>query len=218
MTLNGDVQLCPMNRRKVTVDGISACGKTRLITALAEYATTHFNGKVKPQEYISGDPSPITAIDIQIPESGSIDFWNISYSTYGRLTPLAYPKTNLVLFCFALDDVDDSKWLIEDKVDDLISKKSPKIKDVPLILVGCRNDLRKKQEDTHSTRVLTKASEQLRQYAKKNRLAGYFECSAETGENIAELLQTIIGILFLGDTGDSTRKHRKIGSSKCIVL
>ncbi|KAJ5886032.1 uncharacterized protein N7473_008706 [Penicillium subrubescens] len=207
-----------MNRRKVTVDGISACGKTRLIAALSEYATAHYHGKVKPQEYFSGEPSPITSIEIQSPESGLIDFWENSYSTYGRLTPLAYPKTTLVLFCFALEYVDDTRWEVENRVDYLISKKSPKGKDASLILVGCRNDLRKKQEDARSTKTLTKASEQLRQYAKKNRLAGYFECSAETDENIAELLRTVVGILFLGDTGDSTRKHRKIGSSKCIVL
>lgn len=207
-----------MNRRKVTVDGMSACGKTRLIKALSEYATPHYHGKVKPQEYFSGEPSPITSIEIEVPQSGSIDFWEISYSSYGRLTPLAYPKTNLVLFCFALDSVDETRWDVEDKVDCLISKESPKNRDAPLILVGCRNDLRKKQDDTNSTRVLAKASEQLRQYARKNRLAGYFECSAETEENIAELLEAIVGILFLGNTGDSTRKHRKIGSSKCIVL
>lgn len=207
-----------MNRRKVTIDGMSACGKTRLITALSEYATAHYHGKVKPQEYSGGDPSPITSIDIECPESRSIGFWEISYSSYSRLTPLAYPKTNLVLFCFALDYVGETAWDVEYKVDGLMSKKSPKGRDVPLILAGCRNDLRKQQEDANSTRVLTKASEQLRQYAKKNRLAGYFECSAETGENIAELLQAIVGILSVGSTGDWTRKHRRFGSSKCIVL
>jgi GTPase SAR1 family protein len=207
-----------MNRRKVTVDGTSACGKTRLITGLSEYATAHYHGQIKPQEYFTGEPSPITSIDLQTPESRSIDFWELSYSSYGRLTPLAYPKTSLVLLCFALDYVDENQWDVEEKVDWLISKKSPKGRDVPLILVGCRNDLRKQKEEAKSARVLTKGSEQLRQYAKKNRLAGYFECSAETKENIAELLQAVVGILFLGNTGDSARKHRKIRSSKCIVL
>jgi GTPase SAR1 family protein len=207
-----------MNRRKVTVDGISACGKTRLITALTEYITAHYDGKVKTQEQFGGYPSPITSSEILSPEPRLIDFWEISYSSYGRLTPLAYPKTNLVLFCFALDYLDDLQWGVEEKVDYLISKKSPKGRDAPLILVGCRNDLRKQQEDANSTKVFAKASGQLKQYARKNHLAGYFECSAENGENIPDLVQAIIGILFVGDTRDSARKDWKIGSSKCIVL
>ncbi|KAJ5378131.1 GTP-binding protein rhoA [Penicillium cataractarum] len=207
-----------MSRRKVTVDGMSACGKTRLITVLAEYATAHYHGKVKPREEFVGCPSPITSIDIQTPESRSIDLWEVSYSSFERLTVLAYPKTNLVLFCFALDYLDDAGVVydVQDKVDYLISKKSHKPRDAPLILVGCRNDLRKQQEAAKNTRVFTQASQELRRYAKKNHVE-YFECSAESQENIAELLRGVIRILFL-ERKDSAGKDWKTRSSKCIVL
>lgn len=207
-----------MSRRKVTVDGMSAHGKTRLITALAECATAHYHGKVKPREEFVGCPSPVTSVDIQSPESRSIDFWEVSYSSFERLTVLAYPKTNLVLFCFALDYLDDDGVLydVEDKVDDLISKTSHKPKDAPLILVGCRNDLRTQQEVAKDTRDFAQASQDLRKYARKNHLE-YFECSAESQENIAELLQGVIRILFL-ERKDSAQKDWKTRSSKCIVL
>lgn len=202
-----------MTPHKVTVDGMSACGKTRLIAALAEHATTHYNGKTKPQEKICGDLSPITSIEIQDAEPRSIDFWEVSYSSYGRLTVLAYPKTKLVLFCFPLDYLDDPnfEWDVKDKVDYLISKESHKGKDAPLILVGCRNDLRKQKEDAGSWTAFREGSKEFEKYARKNHLE-YFECSAENRENIAELFQAVIG------SNDSAPKKRRVISSKCILL
>lgn len=206
-----------MGRHKVTVDGMSACGKTRLITALAEYATTHYHGTVKPPEPLDGHPSVITALDIQNPESLSIVFFEYTYES--RLVPLAYPHTKLVLFSFPLDYLFDTgvQYDVEDKLDYLISKKSPKSKGVPLILVGCRNDLRKQQEHANPSKGVSERAEYLKQYAKKSRLAGYFECSAESGEGIPELLQAVINILLFGFK-ESSSKNRQVGSSRCIVL
>jgi GTPase SAR1 family protein len=194
---------------------MSSCGKTRLITALAECATAHYDGEIKPREDSSGYPNPFTHIELQCPETRSIHFWEFSYSSYERLTVLAYPKTNLVLFCFALDSFDDSNVVydVKEKVDYLISRESNKPKDAPLILVGCRNDLRKQQEAAKDTRAFTQASQELKRYARKKHLE-YFECSAESEENLVELLQEVIRILFL-ETKDLTRRDRK---AKCVVL
>lgn len=209
---------CAMTRRKVTVDGMSGCGKTRLITALAECATAHYHGEIKCREDSSGYLNPFTHIELQSPETRSIHFWEVSYSTYERLTVLAYPKTNLVLFCFALDSFHDSSVVydVEEKVDYLISQESHKPKDAPLVLVGCRNDLRKQREAAKDTKTFTQASQELRRFARKKHLE-YFECSAESQENLAELLQEVIRILFL-EQKDLTRRDRKTGFSKCVVL
>ena len=57
---------------------------------------------------------------------------------YDRLRPLSYPDTDVVLMCFAINNLDS--------FDNILEKWLPEVKhycpNIPVVLVGCKRDLR----------------------------------------------------------------------------
>uniref|UniRef100_A0A8C2TQT7 Rho-related GTP-binding protein RhoD n=1 Tax=Coturnix japonica TaxID=93934 RepID=A0A8C2TQT7_COTJA len=116
---------------KAVVVGDGGCGKTSLLMVFARgdfpkvYVPTVFE-KYTASFRISGKPAKIHLWDT----AGQED--------YDRLRPLSYQNTNVVLICF--DVTSRSSY------DNILTKWYPEVnhfcKDVPVLLVGCKTDLR----------------------------------------------------------------------------
>lgn len=101
--------------------------------------------------------------------------------SYRFIRPLSYPKTDLFLVCFSVDNLAslenvESKWLPE------IKRHSPRSK---ITLVGLKSDL------PHT--VKGKVAEKL---AKKAAASTYLECSAKTQEGIYQLFDHALKTLM----------------------
>uniref|UniRef100_A0A8C9LD05 Ras homolog family member D n=1 Tax=Pavo cristatus TaxID=9049 RepID=A0A8C9LD05_PAVCR len=116
---------------KAVVVGDGGCGKTSLLMVFARgdfpkvYVPTVFE-KYTASFRISGKPAKIHLWDT----AGQED--------YDRLRPLSYSDTNVVLICF--DVTSRSSY------DNILTKWYPEVnhfcKGVPVLLVGCKTDLR----------------------------------------------------------------------------
>uniref|UniRef100_G1ND30 Uncharacterized protein n=1 Tax=Meleagris gallopavo TaxID=9103 RepID=G1ND30_MELGA len=116
---------------KAVVVGDGGCGKTSMLMVFARgdfpkvYVPTVFE-KYTASFRISGKPAKIHLWDT----AGQED--------YDRLRPLSYSDTNVVLICF--DVTSRSSY------DNILTKWYPEVnhfcKGVPVLLVGCKTDLR----------------------------------------------------------------------------
>uniref|UniRef100_A0A8C3UG33 Rho-related GTP-binding protein RhoD n=1 Tax=Catharus ustulatus TaxID=91951 RepID=A0A8C3UG33_CATUS len=125
----------PETEVKAVIVGDGGCGKTSLLVAFARgdfpkvYVPTVFE-KYTASLQVAGKPVTIHLWDT----AGQED--------YDRLRPLSYSDANVVLICF---DVTDSN-----SFDNILTKWYPEVnhfcKGVPVLLVGCKTDLRQDQE------------------------------------------------------------------------
>jgi len=120
-------------RRKLVVVGDGGCGKTSLLLVFSKgefpsvYVPTVFENFVATID-IDGQTIELAAWDTAGQEE------------YDRLRPLSYPNAHVIIVCYAIDSFAS--------LDNIRTKWNPEIKHycpgVPTILVGCKQDLRKK--------------------------------------------------------------------------
>ncbi|TFK19785.1 transforming protein RhoA [Coprinopsis marcescibilis] len=120
---------------------------------------------------------------------------------YDRLRFLVYPNAHVVLVCFAFDSRSSlesvrSKWFPE------LQEFIPR---VPIILVGCKRDLR---EEAQPPPQLV-SSDEAKALAESIGAAKYLQCSAKTGKGVLELFQSAAKVSLQGP--------RKKGDD-CIVV
>jgi len=107
---------------------------------------------------------------------------------YDRLRPLSYPGSHVILICFKIDTPDSldnvqEKWISE------VRHFCPGL---PVILVGCKKDLRhdpKVIEELRKTRERPVTPEEGAAVATKIGAKMYLECSALTGEGVRAVFQ-----------------------------
>jgi len=107
---------------------------------------------------------------------------------YDRLRPLSYPDSHVVLVCFAID-LPDSLENVQEKWIGEVMHFCPK---VPVMLVGCKKDLRREPQTIENLRKQNQrpvAPEQGQAVAQKIGARMYLECSARTGEGVREVFQ-----------------------------
>ncbi|KAL8277496.1 hypothetical protein RQP46_010126 [Phenoliferia psychrophenolica] len=166
-------------RRKLTIVGDGACGKTCLLVVFKhgkfprEYTPTVFENYVK---------------DIRIDDRTiELALWDTAgQEDYDRLRPLSYPDTDVVVICFSLDS--------PDSLDNVLSKWEGEVhhhcRDVPILLVGCKKDLREDPKVVEELRaggkrpISWKEGEEVRRQIGAKR---YLECSALTGEGVHQV-------------------------------
>ncbi|XP_068800227.1 rho-related GTP-binding protein RhoD isoform X1 [Struthio camelus] len=105
---------------------------------------------------------------------------------YDRLRPLSYLDANVILMCF--DVTNPSSY------DNILTKWCPEVnhfcKGVPVVLVGCKTDLRKDRavlHRLHEDRLEPITFQQGEAMARLVHAAFYFECSAKYQENISAI-------------------------------
>ncbi|NXD88164.1 RHOF protein, partial [Halcyon senegalensis] len=175
----------PEREVKAVVVGDGGCGKTSLLVAFARgdfpkiYVPTVFE-KYTASLQVDGKPVKIHLWDT----AGQED--------YDRLRPLSYSDANVVLTCFDVTNLNS--------YNNVLTKWYPEVnhfcRGVPVLLVGCKTDLRRDQE------VLGKLEEghvELISYQQANAMArqvhavSYLECSARHQENIGDIFAKACG-------------------------
>ncbi|XP_019352330.1 rho-related GTP-binding protein RhoD isoform X2 [Alligator mississippiensis] len=149
---------------KAVIVGDGGCGKTSLLMVFAK-----------------GDFPKIGSKTVQI------HLWDTAgQEDYDRLRPLSYTEANIVLMCY--DVTSPSSY------DNILTKWYPEVnhfcKGVPIVLVGCKTDLRKDKavlRKLHEDQLAPITYQKGESMAKTVHAIAYFECSAKFQENITNI-------------------------------
>ena len=148
---------------KIVVVGDGGCGKTCL---LSSYSMNEFPLLYVPTIFEN------TVVSLAAPSGKSIELalWDTAgQEEYERLRPLSYPGVDLLLICFALDNI-TSLQNIRDVWFQEVSHFCPGI---PIILVGTKCDLQSRIDPEFPIQVASEIG-----------AIGYIQCSAKTMYNV----------------------------------
>ncbi|KAH6907447.1 P-loop containing nucleoside triphosphate hydrolase protein [Coprinopsis sp. MPI-PUGE-AT-0042] len=169
-------------RRKLVIVGDGGVGKT---TLLLYFATGSFQKMFIPT--ICENRVADVQVDGREVELGLWD--TAGQEDYDRLRPLTYPGAHVILLCFAVDDKEESFMNVEERWIKEIHHFSP---GVPIILVGCKTDIRTDRwgvEDLRHKGQYLVSTDEGESLAEKIGAKSYLECSAKRGEGVDELLE-----------------------------
>ncbi|KAG2003845.1 hypothetical protein GB937_009337 [Aspergillus fischeri] len=186
-------------RMKFVFVGDGACGKTCLLIRASK--------GVMPEVYV---PTVFENYVCQVQaygESVEVALWDTAgQEDYDRLRSLAYPDSDGVFICFAVDSPDS----LDNAQEKWIREVLHFCKEVPVFLLGCKNDLR---DDPSTIGDLLKTS----QYPVKSAVAEevgrglgaveYFDCSAKTGDGVDVALEKAVRHVLHGELAQ--KKGRK---------
>jgi len=193
----------PALRRKLVIVGDGACGKTCLLIVFSKgtfpevYVPTVFENYVAEVE-INGRVCELALWDT----AGQED--------YDRLRPLSYPDSHVILICFAVDSPDSLDNVQEKWISEVLHFCSG----LPIILVGCKKDLRYDPKTIDELRRVNQrpVTEQEGQaVAQKIGATKYLECSAKTNEGVREVFEAATRAAL-------TMNRKKSKSGKCTIL
>ncbi|TCD63059.1 GTP-binding protein Rho1 [Steccherinum ochraceum] len=196
-------------RRKLVIVGDGACGKTCLLIVFSKgtfpevYVPTVFENYVADVE-VDGKHVELALWDT----AGQED--------YDRLRPLSYPDSHVILICFAVDSPDSLDNVQEKASVTWISEVTHFCGGLPIILVGCKKDLRREPrviEELRKTNQRPVTPEEGMAVAHKIGAKHYLECSARTGEGVREVFQYATRAALLSRTKGG-KKHSK----GCMIL
>ncbi|GES89272.1 GTP-binding protein RhoA [Rhizophagus clarus] len=125
---------------------------------------------------------------------------------YDRLRPLSYPDSHVILICFAVDSPDS----LDNVQEKWISEVMHFCQGLPIILVGCKKDLRfdsKTIEELRKTSQRPVTPEEGMGVASKIGAYKYLECSAKTVFQSSKFSITI-NILTLIMVNQNLAYHR----------
>ncbi|KAG7193421.1 GTP-binding protein Rho1 [Scheffersomyces spartinae] len=194
-------------RRKLVIVGDGACGKTCLLIVFSRgtfpgvYVPTVFENYVADVE-----------VDGRVVE---LALWDTAgQEDYDRLRPLSYPDSHVVLICFSVDSPDSLENVLEKWHSEVLHF----CQSTPLILVGCKVDLRNDPETIERLRkdqLQPVSTADGQAVAQKIGAVNYFECSAKTNQGVREVFEAATRASLMGKS-----KQRKEGKSskKCTIL
>ncbi|KAM9220415.1 rho-related GTP-binding protein RhoD [Dugong dugon] len=191
---------------KVVLVGDGGCGKTSLLMVFAEgdfpenYTPTVFE-RYNVNLQIKGKP-----VHLQI--------WDTAgQEDYDRLRPLFYPDASVLLLCFDVT----SPYSFNNIFDRWYPEVSHFCKETPIVIVGCKTDLRK---DDSLVKKLRKNGLEPVTYNRGQEMArsvgavAYLECSARLHDNIHAVFQEAAKVAL-----SSRRRNfwRRITRNFCMV-
>ncbi|XP_051972690.1 rho-related GTP-binding protein RhoF-like [Xyrauchen texanus] len=192
---------------KIVIVGDGGCGKTSLLMV---YAKGDFPEKYAPSVF----DKYVTTVSY-----GGKDIQLNLYDTagqedYDRLRPLSYQDVNLIIICY---DVTNPT-----SFDNVMIKWYPEVRhfcrDVPIILIGCKTDLRKDKERTRNLKALDLAPiTYLQGDETKMQMNAeiYLECSAKYRENVEDIFREATK-RALAARAKANHAHKK--KRRCTIL
>ncbi|OLL22472.1 GTP-binding protein rhoA [Neolecta irregularis DAH-3] len=188
-------------RRKLVIVGDGACGKTCLLIVFSKSCFPHFYVPTVFENYVA---------DVEVDgKHVELALWDTAgQEDYDRLRPLSYPDTHVVLICFSIDSPDS----LDNVLEKWISEVMHFCPNLPIILVGCKKDLRddpKTIDELRKTSQRPVTREEGESVAKKIGAAKYLECSAKTNEGVRETFE---------NATRAALSFQKKKSKRCTVL
>ncbi|KAI7793502.1 rho-related GTP-binding protein RhoF [Triplophysa rosa] len=192
---------------KIVIVGDGGCGKTSLLMV---YAKGDFPEKYAPSVF----DKYVTTVN-----HGGKDIQLNLYDTagqedYDRLRPLSYQDVNLVLICY---DVTNPT-----SFDNVTIKWYPEVhhfcRDTPIILIGCKTDLRKDKEKMRKLKALDMAPItylQGEEIQKQLKAEVYLECSAKYRENVEDIFRETVKRAL---AARAKAKHARKKKKHCSIL
>lgn len=189
-------------RRKLVIVGDGACGKTCLLIVFSKGTFPEVYVPTVFENYVS---------DVEVDgRRVELALWDTAgQEDYDRLRPLSYPDSNVILICFAIDSPDS----LDNVQEKWISEVLHFCQGIPIILVGCKYDLRfdpKTIEELRRTSQRPVTPEEGQAVAQKIGAIKYLECSAKTQEGVREVFEHATRAALM--VKDKERKK------KCVVL
>ncbi|XP_062334488.1 rho-related GTP-binding protein RhoF [Osmerus eperlanus] len=191
---------------KIVIVGDGGCGKTSLLMV---YAKGDFPEKYAPsvfEKYVTTISYGGKEIVLNLYDTAGQD-------DYDRLRPLSYQNANLVLVCY---DVTNPT-----SFENVLIKWYPEInhfcQDVPVILIGCKTDLRKDKERTRKLKALDQAPITYIQGDETKRQMNadlYLECSAKYRENVEDIFREATKRALAA----SRRARHRARKRHCVLL
>ncbi|KAK7684366.1 Rho GTPase [Cerrena zonata] len=193
-------------RRKLVIVGDGACGKTSLLCSFAlgefpkEYQPTIFENYVA-EIRLDGKPVQLALWDTAGQEE------------YERLRPMSYSKSHVILIAFGIDTPDSLENVTVKWIEEVRSICGPQ---VPVLLVGCKSDLRPPHlanSTEESTEFVTRP--QAERVAQLIGARAYKECSALKIEGVDDVFEaaTRASMLMRDGVTGATPGHGRRKSS-----
>ncbi|XP_060641956.2 rho-related GTP-binding protein RhoF [Anolis sagrei] len=191
---------------KMVVVGDGGCGKTSLLLVYARGAF--------PEQYA---PSVFEKYTTSVTVGKKEVFLHL-YDTagqddYDRLRPLSYQNTNVVLICY--DVMNPTSF------ENVMIKWSHEVnhfcRGIPIVLVGCKTDLRKDKEHLRRLRSAQQEPITYSQGEDASRQMNahiYLECSAKFRENVEPIFQEAASIAL----NTMKKAKRQTKSKPCAIL
>jgi len=212
-------------RRKLVIVGDGACGKTSLLCSFAlgefpkEYQPTIFENYVA-EIRLDGKPVQLALWDTAGQEE------------YERLRPLSYSQSHVILIAFAIDTPDSLDNVTVKWIEEVRSICGPTI---PILLVGCKADLRPSVSSSEASKFVSRA--QAERVASAIGARAYKECSALKIEGVDDVFEAATrasmlmreGVPTSGAGANGGEKHHRRrssgrsaleeeGTGKCCVI
>ncbi|KNZ46527.1 rho family protein [Puccinia sorghi] len=201
-------------RRKLVIIGDGACGKTSLLSVFAmgefpeDYEPTvqshcHPQKKClttnfifKPIQLALWDTASVILLLPSIP----LFYWKLIFffkkkkkkqwsggirGSHQRLRPLSYSKSHVILIAFAIDTPDSLENVTVKWIEEVRSICGPTI---PVILVGCKKDLRDADAGMNPTQFVQR--EEAERVAASINARCYMECSALKNEGVDSIFES----------------------------
>ncbi|XP_025965006.1 rho-related GTP-binding protein RhoD isoform X1 [Dromaius novaehollandiae] len=192
---------------KAVIVGDGGCGKTSLLMV---FARGDF-----PKVYVPTVFEKYTASFQVGSKPVKIHLWDTAgQEDYDRLRPLSYSDANVILMCF--DVTNPSSY------DNILTKWYPEVnhfcKGVPVVLVGCKTDLRKDRavlRRLHEDRLEPITYQKGEAMARLVHAASYFECSAKYQENISAIFAAACSAALRAARRTQRRRRPKQGCVLC---
>ncbi|KAK2819124.1 hypothetical protein Q5P01_024685 [Channa striata] len=166
---------------KIVIVGDGGCGKTSLLMV---YAKGDFPEKYAPSVF----EKYVTTISLGGKEIQLNLYDTAGQDDYDRLRPLSYQEANLILVCF---DVTNPT-----SFENVLIKWHPEVKhfcrETPVILIGCKTDLRKDKECARKLKAMNLAPITYLQGEETQQQMNaelYLECSAKYKENVEDIFR-----------------------------
>ncbi|KAI9534644.1 hypothetical protein NQZ68_010027 [Dissostichus eleginoides] len=191
---------------KIVIVGDGGCGKTSLLMV---YAKGDFPEKYAPSVF----EKYVTTISLGGKEIKLNLYDTAGQDDYDRLRPLSYQEADLILVCF--DVTNPTSY------ENVLIKWHPEVKhfcrDTPVILIGCKTDLRKDKECSRKLKAMNQEpvtytqGEETRQQMNAEL---YLECSAKHQENVEDIFREATKRTLAFNRKQKNNKRRK----NCVVL